>query len=101
MDGRKRLSGAGYKRLAKQKTEREKEVLAKIPKLNQFFKAKSHTVEPELVPSSSSAPESVEVEGRYLNLPPNFLLQMLNLTFTFIIISRFSIRNRRKCSSSF
>lgn len=74
MDGRKRLSGAAYKRLAKEKAEREDEVLAKIPKLDQFFKPKSCALESEPVQSSSSAHahESVEVEGRYLNFPPNF-----------------------------
>ena len=77
MDGRKKLSGAAYKRLAKGKAEREEEVLAKVPKLDQFFKPKPKScaksaIEPELVPSSSGAhehesvqvPVQVEVEGR-------------------------------------
>lgn len=72
MDGRKRLSGAAYKKLAKEKAEREEEVLSKIPKLNQFFKpkpTKSHALGPEVEVVPTSSDESVEVEGRYLNSP--------------------------------
>lgn len=37
-DGRKRLSGASYRKLAKEKTQRSEEVLAKVPKIHSFFK---------------------------------------------------------------
>lgn len=71
MDGRKRSSGAEYRRSAKEKAERVEEVLAKTPKLNKFFKPKSCVSELGTdVPSSSSAHESMEVEGRYLNFLP-------------------------------
>jgi hypothetical protein len=40
MDGRKRLSGSQYKKLAKEKSKREEEVLSKVPKLGTFFKTK-------------------------------------------------------------
>lgn len=49
MDGRKRLSGYQYKKLAKEKCKREEEVLSKVPKLGTFFKTK--TID---LPSASS-----------------------------------------------
>jgi len=37
MDGRKRLSGAGYRKLAEEKRRKENEVLDQTPKLDTFF----------------------------------------------------------------
>jgi len=36
-DGRKRESGAKYKKLREEKREREDQVLKKVPKLDKFF----------------------------------------------------------------
>ncbi len=40
MDGRKRESGAKYKKLRDEKEERESELLKKIPKIEKFFTPK-------------------------------------------------------------
>lgn len=40
-DGRKRLSGSEYKKRAKEKEEKNKIVLSKVPKLDHFFKSSS------------------------------------------------------------
>ncbi len=37
-DGRKRSSGAAYRKQVKQKAQQEEEIRSKLPKLDKFFK---------------------------------------------------------------
>lgn len=47
MDGRKRLSGSAYRKLAKEKEEREAELKNKIPKISTFFKPQNIEPDPQ------------------------------------------------------
>jgi hypothetical protein len=68
MDGRKRLSGSAYRKLAKENEEREAELKAKIPKISTFFKP--HSIEPDLqCRSTTSTAINVDVEPEIILFP--------------------------------
>lgn len=75
MGGRKRFSGVEYKRLVKEKTEREEKVLAEVPNLDEFLEPKPR----ECKPSTLTAHRSLEIESRYPHFQPNFFYELKNV----------------------
>ncbi len=74
MDGRKRLSGAEYKRLRKEKTDKLEDVIPKTRKLDSFFKSNR---------ASTSASGSEEKQGSSATVTSHNL-EVVNLEGMFL-----------------